>query len=292
MALIYGQVVIPSPPSDCLDHIKQTWPRRGVVRVEVVKSWEAYHEYMELVEKSLFLLCNLRSYITFSGKVDSTHFSLRDVFIHGPKALPEELKRMSKLYESFKQQDKEVDWFDETVNYLFEPIKAAPVEKFTPGRSMMNFLFELESEREEERLAADMNSKSPFVYIVEYALHHGLLRLPLELRNYYNIPVMLVQLSVTDENQCLFKYRRQGLTKLFMGYDEILMSSVKALAENESEKGYLHDMIKDEHYHFVSFTQSKFIYLTALLVMLLFVSLYLVYSSYNFYCRLLQSRCC
>lgn len=52
MALIYGQVVIPSPPSDCLDHVKQTWPRRGVVRVEVVKSWEAYHEYVELIEKS------------------------------------------------------------------------------------------------------------------------------------------------------------------------------------------------------------------------------------------------
>ncbi|KAE9547658.1 hypothetical protein FO519_009131 [Halicephalobus sp. NKZ332] len=273
MALVYGQVVIPSPPNNCLNHIKQTWPRRGVVRVEVVKSWEAYHDYMELIEKK---------------RVDSTHFALKDVFIHGPRALPEELKRISRLYESFKKKDEpeETDWLDEALEYFLDPIKPASVEKFNPGKSMVDFLFEIESEREEERLAADMSSKSPFVYIVEYALHHGLLRLPVELRNYYNIPVMLVQLSVTDEKQCLYKYRRQGLTKFFMGYDEILMSSVKALAENESEKGYLHDMIKDEHYHFVSFTQSKFIYLTALLVMLLFtfaISMLLRFSHHQIF---------
>lgn len=49
------------------------------------------------------------------------------------------------------------------------------------------------------------------------------------------------------------------------------MSSVRSLAENETEKGYLRDMISGEHYHFVSVGISRASYLTALLVMLIFV---------------------
>lgn len=50
------------------------------------------------------------------------------------------------------------------------------------------------------------------------------------------------------------------------------MSSVRALAENETEKGYLRDMMSGEHYHFVSMGISRASYLTALLVMLIFVN--------------------
>lgn len=50
------------------------------------------------------------------------------------------------------------------------------------------------------------------------------------------------------------------------------MSSLKALAENDTEKGYLKDLLHLEHYHFVSNKVSNYNYITAMLVMLIFVS--------------------
>uniref|UniRef100_A0AC34G397 Membralin n=1 Tax=Panagrolaimus sp. ES5 TaxID=591445 RepID=A0AC34G397_9BILA len=151
----------------------------------------------------------------------------------------------------------------------------------------MDLIYDIEEEKEQEE-ANDENSNlhGPFLYIVEYSLHHGLLRLPVDLRNYYNIPVMLVQLSADDENQCLAPYRNQGLNKFFMGFDDILMNSVKSLSENYTEKGYLYDLIKNEHYHFVSYAPNKFVYLTALFVMLIFtfaISMLLRFSHHQIF---------
>lgn len=63
--------------------------------------------------------------------------------------------------------------------------------------------------------------------------------------------------------------------RYFIGFEDIVMSSVRALAENETEKGYLRDMISEELYHFALLGISRFSYLSALLVMLIFVSLFL-----------------
>lgn len=59
-----------------------------------------------------------------------------------------------------------------------------------------------------------------------------------------------------------------------IGIEDIIMQSVRALAENETDKGYLRDMINGENYHFVSFEVSRFSYFTALLIMLIFVGFF------------------
>lgn len=61
-------------------------------------------------------------------------------------------------------------------------------------------------------------------------------------------------------------------------YDDLLMASVRAIAEKEDEKGYLRNIITGEHYRFVSIWWAPWSsYPAAFCVMLLFVSAEFVY---------------
>lgn len=75
-------------------------------------------------------------------------------------------------------------------------------------------------------------------YIVEYALEYGFLRLSPETRQRLNIPVKIVTLDPTKES-CFGDSFSVFLLENFLGYDDILMSSIKNLAEAEENKGYL-----------------------------------------------------
>lgn len=75
-------------------------------------------------------------------------------------------------------------------------------------------------------------------YIVEYSLEYGFLRLSPNARNRLRIPVMLVPLEPT-RHKCFGDSIGQFFLEYFLGYDDLLMSSVKSLAENEHNKGYL-----------------------------------------------------
>jgi len=75
-------------------------------------------------------------------------------------------------------------------------------------------------------------------YIVEYSLEYGFLRLSPNARSRLGIPVMLVPLEATV-HKCFGDSIGQFFLEHLLGYDDLLMSSVKSLAENEQNKGYL-----------------------------------------------------
>lgn len=75
-------------------------------------------------------------------------------------------------------------------------------------------------------------------YIVEYSLDYGLLRLSPATRQKLNIPVMVVNLD-PGTDKCFGDAFSRFILRELIGYDDILMSSIKALAENEDNKGYL-----------------------------------------------------
>ena len=61
---------------------------------------------------------------------------------------------------------------------------------------------------------------------------------------------------------------------LLCSYDDLLMASVRVIAEQEENKGYLRNVITGEHYRFVSTWWTAWSsYPTAFFVMLLFVSI-------------------
>ncbi|KAJ7381540.1 hypothetical protein OS493_040577, partial [Desmophyllum pertusum] len=65
-------------------------------------------------------------------------------------------------------------------------------------------------------------------YAVEYALEYGFLRLSSESRKKLGIPVLLVELDPALE-QCFGDSLSRFLLDEFLGYDDVLMSSVKRL---------------------------------------------------------------
>lgn len=73
-------------------------------------------------------------------------------------------------------------------------------------------------------------------------------------------------------------------------YDDLLMASVRAIAEKEDDKGYLRNVITGEHYRFVSIWWAPWSsYPAAFCVMLLFVCTkydYKMYFTIVLYCIL------
>lgn len=63
----------------------------------------------------------------------------------------------------------------------------------------------------------------------------------------------------------------------FLGYDDVVISSVKALANDSASRGYMHDLLSGEHFRFVGASSPRLAYLVALLVMLVFVRAHLSY---------------
>lgn len=75
-------------------------------------------------------------------------------------------------------------------------------------------------------------------YIYEYSLEYGFLRLSPTARAKLDIPVKVVFLDPTKD-ACFGDSFSRLLLEEFLGYNDILMTSVKAFAEREDNKGYL-----------------------------------------------------
>uniref|UniRef100_A0A2C9KJK7 Membralin n=1 Tax=Biomphalaria glabrata TaxID=6526 RepID=A0A2C9KJK7_BIOGL len=122
-------------------------------------------------------------------------------------------------------------------------------------------------------------------YIVEYSLEYGLLRLLPKTRKKLNITVMLVMLDPEKET-CFGDGFSRFLLDEFLGYDDILMSSIKKLAEKENNKGYLRNVVTGEHFRFISMWMARTSYLAAAFIMLIFtvsVSTLLRYSHHQIF---------
>lgn len=81
---------------------------------------------------------------------------------------------------------------------------------------------------------------------MEYSLEYGFLRLSPSTRQKLNITVELVVLDPAT-NSCFGDMFSQVILQGFLGYEDILMSSIKSLAEKENNKGYLRSALGLKH---------------------------------------------
>lgn len=122
-------------------------------------------------------------------------------------------------------------------------------------------------------------------YIVEYALEIGFLKLSPQTRARLNITVLLVTLDPTRD-ECFGDAFSKLLLEEFLGYDDILIASIKQLAEHEDNKGYVRNVVTGEHYRFVSMWMARTSYFAAAFVMIVFtisVSMLLRYSHHQIF---------
>ncbi|NWX15783.1 MBRL protein, partial [Aegotheles bennettii] len=248
--LAYIHIAFSRSPINCLEHVRDKWPRDGILRVEIQRNSSRAPIFLQF--------CGVEK---FPGMVvEST-------------AEEEEEEEEEMTVDMFENSSIKFE-LDIEPKVFLKPSRVSSTEALTRNESQ-EFSFSEAATKvwpQEE-------------YIVEYSLEYGFLRLSQSTRQRLSIPVMVVTLDPTRD-QCFGDRFSRLLLDEFLGYDDILMSSVKALAENEENKGFLRNVVSGEHYRFVSMWMARTSYLAAFVIMVIFtlsVSMLLRYSHHQIF---------
>ncbi|MBN3304781.1 MBRL protein, partial [Amia calva] len=244
--LAYIHIAFSRSPINCLEHVREKWPRDGILRVEIQRNSSRAPIFLQFYETD-----------SFQGLVKEPEGALGTV--------EEEEEEMT--LDMFDNSSVE---FKLEIEPRLKPSLSSSVEAVTQAGGL--------NESQDLSFSQAPTKVWPQEeYIVEYSLEYGFLRLSQTTRQRLNIPVMVVTLGKSVCVVCLC-----GV----LGYDDILMSSVKALAENEENKGFLRNVVSGEHYRFVSMWMARTSYLAAFVIMVIFtlsVSMLLRYSHHQIF---------
>ncbi|KAM4855775.1 membralin isoform X1 [Urocitellus parryii] len=252
--LAYIHIVFSRSPINCLEHVRDKWPREGILRVEVRHNSSRAPVFLQFCEGSRG---------SFPGLAVEP----------GGLELEEEEEELT--MEMFRNS-----------SVKFELDIEPKVFKPPGGSEALNDSQEFPFPETPTKVWPQDE------YIVEYSLEYGFLRLSQATRQRLSIPVMVVTLDPTRD-QCFGDRFSRLLLDEFLGYDDILMSSVKGLAENEENKGFLRNVVSGEHYRFVSMWMARTSYLAAFVIMVIFtlsVSMLLRYSHHQIFVFIGESQ--
>lgn len=352
--LAYIHVVFSHSPSNCLSHIKDSWPRDGILRVEILRGGggpdytieNSYARELKIKRRRLkdyqgedesdIELSKMFDY-SWSPSLEPSHTDphsgkKKDSSAVGLFSAAMSMFRTSLSYEdrslvmtepspvSNKSEDTANSTTDaivtnstpvETASYAYataEPTSSksnieesasysdSTADKEFPNASLPeNGTVAVSSSAVVDTIIQPLKDKASEVeklmrsvwpegeYMVEYSLEHGFLRLYPGTRVRLNIPVMIVTLDPARDSCFGDSFSRFVLDEL-LGYDDILMASIKTLAESEDNKGYLRNVVTGEHYRFVSMWMGRGSYVIAFLIMLVFtvsISMLLRYSHHQ-----------
>lgn len=245
--LAYIHIVFSRSPVNCLEHVRDKWPREGVLRVEVRHNSSRAPVFLQF--------CDSGAQSSFPGLAME------------PSGLELE-----------EEEELTMEMFGNS-SVKFELDIEPKVFKPPTGTEALNDSQEFPFPETPSKVWPQDE------YIVEYSLEYGFLRLSQATRQRLSIPVMVVTLDPTRD-QCFGDRFSRLLLDEFLGYDDILMSSVKGLAENEENKGFLRNVVSGEHYRFVSMWMARTSYLAAFIIMVIFtlsVSMLLRYSHHQIF---------
>ncbi|XP_046816865.1 membralin-like isoform X3 [Vespa crabro] len=305
--LTYIHIVFSRAPTNCLEHIRDDWPRDGILRVEILRN--GGEDYS--IEKSYAKEEKLRQ-----EKIDDLASDLgiltQDGFINiEPSSVDEGQETIhvsnEDNYENVTLPIKSVDITSSTIfgetqypnlsttNATRSPSLNGFLNGLNGPGSEDNATLEQESDKDEviqplKDHSADVEKVSRTVlpedgYIVEYSLEYGFLRLSPAARQRLKIPVKIVTLDPVND-KCFGDAFSRLILDEFLGYDDLLMASIKTLAEHEDNKGFLRNVVTGEHYRFVSMWMAKTSYLAAFFIMLVFtvsISMLLRYSHHQIF---------
>ncbi|VVC39457.1 Hypothetical protein CINCED_3A009144 [Cinara cedri] len=317
-------------PANCLQHVKDVWPRDGILRVEIIRSHQrAYAEQtgtlsdLFTVEHSYEREYSLRQ-LEENDEIFSLILNPFSKFNNPGKneASPDTDQTNKEFIGSKYQEDEKVDYVTahsiHVFNYLSNHVNIKDGNrKVFLNATTSKLSYEISNEYSYigdstqtqpvkyanssignlsvNSLVPSLNKPLPIndknkgvfyeSYIVEYALEYGFLRLSPGARTRLKIPVMLVALE-PSHHKCFGDNIGQFFLEYLLGYDDILMSSVKSLAETEQNKGYLRNVITGEHYRFVSIWMARSSYIASFFIMVVFtvsISMLLRYSHHQIF---------
>ncbi|EDV37683.2 uncharacterized protein Dana_GF11288 [Drosophila ananassae] len=253
--LIYVHNAFIKNPCTCLQEV-QNWPREGVIRVEIIPHLTEKRAIWQSIKRDKHIVRSLK---------DSYYYGI------GPQTLEnhDRLKRYESILGRLGLPVRATfAYSNESLYYYFDAINILDTYEHPNA-------IQLKDEEDDDEQ-----------YIVEYSLEYGHLRLSAATRKRLKIPVLTVQLD-PNTNKCFGDKLTRYLLKRLLGYDDLLMASVRTIAEQEENKGYLRNVITGEHYRFVSMWWAAWSsYPAAFCVMLLFtfsVSMLLRYSHHQIF---------
>ncbi|KAJ1368342.1 hypothetical protein KIN20_029454 [Parelaphostrongylus tenuis] len=281
--LLFVHLMFTRSTTTCLDHIRDSWPRDGVIRLEVVHNLHM----LEYKETWIKWYNSKRNEMTCS-------FNPVDVLLYGPRAIPAEIRAgVGKTTTSGKviaKRDQQKSTYANSglLSYLsvHHGNYCSVTAKLLHMRSRMK---KTTTKTEHFRQRFQPEDAFRYEYRVEFSLLYGILRLPVSFRNKHNITTLWTRIDADSE--CFGDAFSRRVMRAVLGYEDVVMASLRALAHNVSEDdstglGYLHDLSTNEHYHFVSFIMSKSSYITAAVVMLIFtfaISMLLRFSHHQIF---------
>ncbi|XP_042749444.1 membralin isoform X2 [Lagopus leucura] len=248
--LAYIHIAFSRSPINCLEHVRDKWPRDGILRVEIQRNSSRAPIFLQFC---------------------------------GAEKCPGMVVEATAEEEEEEEEEMTVDMFENS-SIKFE-LDIEPKVFLKPSRMSSSEVLAHNESQEFSFSEAATKVWPQEEYIVEYSLEYGFLRLSQSTRQRLSIPVMVVTLDPTRD-QCFGDRFSRLLLDEFLGYDDILMSSVKALAENEENKGFLRNVVSGEHYRFVSMWMARTSYLAAFVIMVIFtlsVSMLLRYSHHQIF---------
>ncbi|KAJ8408389.1 hypothetical protein AAFF_G00258030 [Aldrovandia affinis] len=273
--LAYIHIAFSRSPIHCLEHVREKWPRDGILRVEIQRNSSRAPIFLQFYETE-----------GFQGLVKEPQGEAGGLGSLHPDEDEDEEEMTLEMFDNSSVQF-ELD---------IEPRLKPSLSSSGPGAGLndsQDLSFGQAPTKGMQPLRGKVSEIEMLTravwpqeeYIVEYSLEYGFLRLSQNTRQRLNIPVMVVTLDPMKD-QCFGDGFSRFLLDEFLGYDDILMSSVKALAENEENKGFLRNVVSGEHYRFVSMWMARTSYLAAFVIMVIFtlsVSMLLRYSHHQIF---------
>lgn len=337
--LVYIHVHFSQMPTTCLEHVKNDWPRDGILRVEIIRRNPnappsvpsgGDPKAADLLEEGVLRNTHKNGMISIDPSTTLPHEQAEqnlqnpELLLHQSYAnsspwaasqQPQQSQTRSEVYQPSALESPTGPTIESTqfVGGKVEPESQLEAEEDALteeqrlqkdyGESVVIYTNEtilknLEKMKDDpsEAEAGGLRTDVPEMeklknavwaeeqYIVEYSLEYGFLRLSAATRQRLNIPVHVVTLD-PQEDKCFGDSFSRFILKEFLGYDDILMASVKVLAEQEDNKGYLRNVITGEHYRFVSmWWMSRSSYFAPFFIMILFTlttSMLLRYSHHQ-----------
>ncbi|CAH2239103.1 jg10399 [Pararge aegeria aegeria] len=303
--LAYIHIVFSRTPTTCLNHVKDSWPRDGILRVEILRNpandytiEQSYAKEKKLKKDKEEFMLGMLATEGFINIESSTNEDieedeyLRDGTDYG------NITRIHDENGETQNQVIETGFFVDSKPELKEGLSdlnqtIVPGEEVEPSSSIWEGIMGLVEDIDRESKLADESlnesgandSSKDEDYILEYSLEYGFLRLSPSARLRLKIPVKIVTLD-PQKDKCFGDSFSRFVLDEFLGYDDLLMASIKGLAEQEDNKGYLRNVITGEHYRFVSMLTARSSYIAAFFIMLVFtvsISMLLRYAHHQIF---------
>ncbi|KFO84312.1 Membralin, partial [Buceros rhinoceros silvestris] len=243
--LAYIHIAFSRSPINCLEHVRDKWPRDGILRVEIQRNSSRAPIFLQF--------CGVEK---FPGMVvEST-------------AEEEEEEEEEMTVDMFENSSVKFE-LDIEPKVFLKPSRVSGTEAL-PRNESQELSFSEASTKGTQPLRETVSE-------FEMLARAG--------KDPRRCVVFVFSLDPTRD-QCFGDRFSRLLLDEFLGYDDILMSSVKALAENEENKGFLRNVVSGEHYRFVSMWMARTSYLAAFVIMVIFtlsVSMLLRYSHHQIF---------